>query len=607
MLTAIRVGNFKAFAETQLIPIRPLTLIYGANSSGKSSILHSLILARHAQETGDLDVHLTSVGGTAVDLGGFKQYVHTGNHDHRVELAWEISTESLPDRLSKLLPGVQRIGIGVQIGLIGIDPELLRQFGAITPHRFVKALLEAAQEKGDDTEAKRLESHLESAENELTIEEALRLRSRPEVEKIWLDLDGRTLSSLSARPQKHFQLDFFDTGHEAAKFIIRNLILAHSTSESVEDEEFGKAVGFVDEIVPKVAFDIEKLFPNILSTMTKDAPTKADLLFITVRKETRLEDLNRVLEHHFPRVLGEILTGISSLIEAELGKLWYLGPLRAYPPRHFGQFESRDANWIAGGGWAWDAIKKDGDLRKKVNEWLGNENKLSTNYELAVRHLLTIEGIKNKFSELASKAVSNLNFLKESSALEEDDPDRTIYGTLGDVEDEIHVIIDKLQRLESLYSEMPELVLMDKRTRTAVTHRDVGIGISQVLPVLVNSYGSTDKLLAMEQPEIHLHPALQAELGDVFIESALGDRKNTLLIETHSEHLLLRVMRRMRETSSGTLPAGVPQITPADVCVLFVDPDGSRSIVREMPLNEHGELVKAWPGGFFEEGIREMF
>ncbi|NLP08967.1 AAA family ATPase, partial [bacterium] len=62
MLTALRIGNFKAFAESQRIPVRPLTLIYGANSSGKSSVLHSMILARHAQETGDLDVHRTNVG-----------------------------------------------------------------------------------------------------------------------------------------------------------------------------------------------------------------------------------------------------------------------------------------------------------------------------------------------------------------------------------------------------------------------------------------------------------------------------------------------------------------------------------------------------------------
>jgi len=108
-------------------------------------------------------------------------------------------------------------------------------------------------------------------------------------------------------------------------------------------------------------------------------------------------------------------------------------------------------------------------------------------------------------------------------------------------------------------------------------------------------------------PEIHLHPALQAELGDVFLGAALGDGANSLLIETHSEHLLLRIMRRMRETFEGKLPEGAPEVRPDHVTVLFVEPDGPRSIAREIPLNERGELVKAWPGGFFEEGLREVF
>lgn len=154
---------------------------------------------------------------------------------------------------------------------------------------------------------------------------------------------------------------------------------------------------------------------------------------------------------------------------------------------------------------------------------------------------------------------------------------------------------------------LQDLVLIDKRTNTPVSHRDVGIGVSQVLPVLVLAYAYTNKLLAIEQPEIHLHPALQAELGDVFLESALGDNGNTFLVETHSEHLLLRIMRRMRETSTDELPDGVPEVHPDDVIVLFVEADGPKSIVREMPLNERGELVKAWPGGFFEEGLREIF
>jgi predicted ATPase len=109
----------------------------------------------------------------------------------------------------------------------------------------------------------------------------------------------------------------------------------------------------------------------------------------------------------------------------------------------------------------------------------------------------------------------------------------------------------------------------------------------------------------MEQPEIHLHPALQAEIGDVFLRSAL-EHGNTFLLETHSEHLILRIMRRMRETWNKTLPKDLPPVVPADVSILYVEPGPNGAVVREMPLNERGELVKAWPGGFFEEGLREV-
>lgn len=79
------------------------------------------------------------------------------------------------------------------------------------------------------------------------------------------------------------------------------------------------------------------------------------------------------------------------------------------------------------------------------------------------------------------------------------------------------------------------------------------------------------------------------------------------MIETHSEHLLLRIMRRMRQTSNNQLPEGSPEITPNDVCVLFVQPDGTSSVVSHLELDEEGYLLDPWPGGFFEEGYRERF
>ena len=86
MLTAFHLGNFKAFADTQRIPIRPLTLIFGPNSGGKSSIIHGLVLAHEANRAGNLDVTRAEIGGDSVDLGGFRQFIHA--HDLSRTLEW---------------------------------------------------------------------------------------------------------------------------------------------------------------------------------------------------------------------------------------------------------------------------------------------------------------------------------------------------------------------------------------------------------------------------------------------------------------------------------------------------------------------------------------
>ncbi len=140
-----------------------------------------------------------------------------------------------------------------------------------------------------------------------------------------------------------------------------------------------------------------------------------------------------------------------------------------------------------------------------------------------------------------------------------------------------------------------------------VSPADVGFGVSQIMPIITQTVSSKNRLILIEQPEIHLHPKLQAEMADLFISSAKGPDKNTFVLETHSEHLLLRIMRRMRETATGKLEHPEYALTPDDVSVLYVESIDGRSIVREMPLNEYGELVVPWPGGFFEEGLREMF
>ena len=174
--------------------------------------------------------------------------------------------------------------------------------------------------------------------------------------------------------------------------------------------------------------------------------------------------------------------------------------------------------------------------------------------------------------------------------------------------DEVGKVISNIIEKQNI-EELSELLMLDINANTSVSHRDIGVGISQVLPVLVNAYASKGSVIAIEQPEIHLHPGLQSELADVFINTALGENKNTYLLETHSEHLLLRIMRRIRETTNGELPEGVEPISANDVQILFVTPGKNvqGSVIKKIALDEDGELIDTWPGGFFEEGFNERF
>ena len=600
MLTAIKIGNFKAFAEPQRVPIRPLTLIYGANSSGKSSIIHSLIYAHHAMQTGELDVNYTEVGGEAVDLGGFKQFVHQRNTGLRLHVEWEVPKHDFNKRLKEeLLPETKKAVIGINIGFNVGDRAWMKDdfgdWGELTPRKILLGLIEHFKKKGDQAEVEKYENMLTNSEKVLTLEEISELGRELRIENCWLDLDDKRFLTLSSRTSGNLQLDVLDRDHEATAYLISNLILAYSTVDHIDSEEIHALMETVDELVPKISFEIGKFLPQKLFRADELGSSSRGLSLITVRKETRSEDLKKVVEYYLPSFIEEILIGISEAVKQEIGKITYLGPLRTYPDRHVGFSQSNDPNWFAGGGSAWDLLRKNSTIRQKANEWLGDEKKLSTHYELRLRYLLTIESLKPKLEELSSRAISKLYNVEEGG-----DP-------FGEAEEEINEIPERIEKLESIFSDIQELVLYDKRSKTAVSHRDVGIGISQVLPVLVTSFASTNKLIAMEQPEIHLHPALQAELGDVFIESALGERKNTLIIESHSEHLLLRIMRRMRETCNGELPEGFPKVNPKDVCVLFVQPKGTSSAVCHLELDEEGQLLDAWPGGFFEEGYRERF
>jgi hypothetical protein len=149
------------------------------------------------------------------------------------------------------------------------------------------------------------------------------------------------------------------------------------------------------------------------------------------------------------------------------------------------------------------------------------------------------------------------------------------------------------------------IFLRDNQNRRHL-FEDVGSGIGYVLPVLCAIFDHIGASIHfIQQPELHLHPALQAALGDVFIEA----RKNnsTIVIETHSEHLLLRILKRIRQTHLQVDIAQELKIKAKDVCVLYFDPspDGTTTVKR-LRITEDGEFMDRWPRGFFGERDQEL-
>jgi predicted ATPase len=172
-------------------------------------------------------------------------------------------------------------------------------------------------------------------------------------------------------------------------------------------------------------------------------------------------------------------------------------------------------------------------------------------------------------------------------------------------------VFDEVDDLAAELEALPlheQLVLRDDRSGIDVVPQDVGVGVSQVIPVVVAALAEGSQLVMIEQPELHIHPAMQVALGDLFIERATsGGSRKTFIIETHSEHLILRLLRRIRETTAGELPPDALPLRPEDVSVIWVEGGQDGTTMKQLEIDETGEFVDRWPRGFFEERAEELF
>jgi len=249
---------------------------------------------------------------------------------------------------------------------------------------------------------------------------------------------------------------------------------------------------------------------------------------------------------------AEFLSDFALRTEAALNSMYYLGPLREHPKRIYSWSGETPESVGQKGEFAVAAILAASAQNRMLNR---GARKHLTRFDVFIAQWLKDLGIIESF-EVKSVAEGRKEY---------------------------------------------EVMVRTHATASEVKITDVGFGVSQVLPALVQAfYCPPNATVWMEQPEIHLHPQVQAELADVFISATQArektkERNVQLIVESHSEHLLNRLQRRIAEGA----------VKPEDVAVYFCRRAGSATELEPLRLNEFGE-IENWPENFFGDEMADI-
>jgi predicted ATPase len=188
-------------------------------------------------------------------------------------------------------------------------------------------------------------------------------------------------------------------------------------------------------------------------------------------------------------------------------------------------------------------------------------------------------------SSIGSRGEQAPYLLRARSASVKPDVDRWI--AKFELGDRVRIV----RHFEDIFS----LMLEGKAYRRPRNIADLGFGISQLFPLIVQAAAALrGSLTVAEQPEIHLNPKLQCLLADLFTDMATSGKR--VIVETHSEHFLLRLRRLIADE----------KIKVGDVGLYFIEKQGRNSTIRRVRIDDIGHIKdKEWPEGFFGETLRE--
>ncbi len=502
---AIRLKNFMAFQDTDWIELRPITLLFGKNSSGKSVIGRALRLLKQSlgAEVGSGPfVYATRQG---VDVGDFGTMIHT--------------SPSNPDWPKPII--------------FAFRCQLLDTLDSLT-----RLVNQQCQREGLPA--------IPASQAQDQVELCLQYEWNDELEQAWLtELE-------IAYPQSHsehhpplsifaaYRLDYrIATEGEDEWWFHSDILRGHEVDE--DSAWAGSRIDLVSGFLPTLAT------PEVV--LKSDAVSSDDLKFVVA-----------------------LLRELRQTVVWFLQQMDHLVPLRPEPEREF-VFNAQ-----------------------RIRDWQGS-------------------GLRGYLQYLRGEI--------DKSVIDEVDLWSQAVGLCARVRPVTHYSFGGRALVASVDIHESEEV-------NSKNLADVGFGLSQVLPVIIQCLVSNgDGTLLIEQPELHLHPSAQAILTDLFIAKAshagrawrlIQEKKDRgepepipeptqreidslhvqFLIETHSEHFLLRLRRRIAETAAGKLDGELDrprQIHPNELVIYFVDRLFGQSNIQEITVDRTGDLEYI-PGGF---------
>lgn len=305
------------------------------------------------------------------------------------------------------------------------------------------------------------------------------------------------------------------------------------------------------------AYKQKPIFPIFIKTNIGALPRLGRVLDTNLKIFDLSEQVDFFNREIVTRVLTQIFTSPLDKLNSYLKASVSIGPLRIIPDSAFTPNPYPEQNGWFDGTSAWDKLylsqQINDKLLDKVSDWFSNCEKLNTDYNIVRGIDLNVE-----IDNLPFPLKNNVFFCKKDSC-------------------------------QMLFP------------------NQVGVGLTQIAPLIVAANDNQDGLVAIEQPELHIHPALQLAVGDLFTQYSHDQKRPMFLVETHSEHIILRILKRIRQTTDDELPESNHPVKPEYISVIVFEDNNGSTTIRKIDITDDGDFKQKWPKGFFEERRGELF